>query len=105
MKTTAIILLCLAMITLVALAQDEEPQVLKKVEAIYPKEAKDAGIQGKVVVAITIDKEGMVTTAMVVQSDNKILDEAALDAIIKWKFKPSTKECKAKIPFNFKLAG
>lgn len=87
--------------------QDEQPVVKKKVEAVYPKAAIDAGIDSIIVlVEITVTKAGEVFTAMVKDADRdkELLNNAALDAIVKWEFYPLKKECKITIPFKFKLA-
>lgn len=85
-------------------AQDTCKIVIKKqVAAVYPKEALEKDIEGTVFVAIEIGKDGFVQTAMVTKTDNEILNEAALNAVIKWEFKP-LKECqKVTIPIKFKL--
>ncbi|GAB5465385.1 MAG: hypothetical protein Kapaf2KO_08210 [Candidatus Kapaibacteriales bacterium] len=58
---------------------------------VYPKIARKAGIEGLVVVKVLVDMEGKVKKAEVLKSDNTILDEAAVDAIMRSNaaFKPS----------------
>lgn len=53
----------------------------------YPQDARRLGIQGKVVVQITIDEAGNVTSAKTA-SGNPLLRSSAQDAALKSKFKP-----------------
>lgn len=99
-------------------AQEEKPDVMPEpiggVEAImknvvYPESAKEEGIQGKVIVKLIVDEKGNVSSTEVVQSVNKELDNAAVDAINKTKFTPAMKDnnpvkCEIAIPVQFKLS-
>ena len=76
---------------------------------IYPVAAKEAGIQGKVLVKTIIDEKGNVVETEVVQSVNADCDKAAMDAIKKTKFTPAIKDNKpvkseVTIPVMFKLS-
>lgn len=64
-----------------------ENQLIHKVQPKYPMEAKKAGIQGKVILGATIDREGNVTDLRV-DSGPKELQKSALDAVRQWKYKP-----------------
>lgn len=48
---------------------------------IYPKDARDKGIEGKVYVSFIINKEGSVTDVKVIRGVGKGLDEEALRAV------------------------
>lgn len=64
--------------------------VLKKlthVEPVYPSDAATAGVEGTVIVEAKIDAEGRVESARVVRSIPP-LDQAALDAVMRWRFEP-----------------
>jgi TonB family protein len=61
------------------------PQKTLDVRPVYPQEAKDAGIQGVVVLEATIGPDGKVTGAKVLRSIPE-LDQAALDAVRQWEF-------------------
>src|SRR5262249_29719680 len=61
--------------------------LLQQVKPDYPQAAKDAGIQGVVVLEATISKEGKVT-GMNVVSGNPLLTQAAMDAVGQWVYKP-----------------
>jgi TonB family protein len=64
------------------------PQRLVLVQPTYPAFAKQAHIQGTVEVSIVIDAAGNVSSAQVVKSISQ-LDNAALDAVRKWKYAPT----------------
>jgi TonB family protein len=64
------------------------PTKTKDVKAEYPQEAKDAGVQGVVILEATIDEQGNVAHARVLSSI-PMLDKAAMDAVGQWKFEPA----------------
>jgi TonB family protein len=69
----------------------------------YPAEARRHHITGNGVCMLTIDASGNVTDATMVQSiGSSILDNAALSAFRRWRFKPGT-DSKIKIPINFTM--
>src|SRR6185503_8761958 len=68
------------------------PELVTFVDAPYPAEAQAAGIEGNVVLKLTIDKDGNVTAADVAQPAGHGFDEAARDAALKFKFKPATRD-------------
>ncbi len=70
---------------------DSEPRVLSEVKIPYPEEARRAGIEGTVTLSITIDPDGKVVAAKVVSGPGYGLDEAARDAIRRFRFKPAIK--------------
>jgi protein TonB len=57
----------------------------------YPEAARRAGVEGLVIVAITVDSDGNVTDAKIVSGPGYGLEEAALQGIKKFRFKPATK--------------
>ena len=55
----------------------------------YPKDALKRGIGGEVRVRFTLDADGKVRSAEVVNSSPAdVFDRAALDAVRRWRFKP-----------------
>jgi TonB family protein len=66
-----------------------EPKLIYRALPVYPLNAKQAGIAGDVVVQTTIDQKGSVV-GMHVVSGPLMLRQAALDALHRWKFQPST---------------
>ena len=64
------------------------PKMVKHVEPIYPEAARQARIQGVVVVEATIGPDGKVRDAKVITSIPQ-LDEAALAAVRQWEYEPT----------------
>src|SRR5262245_42865521 len=56
------------------------PRLLKFVQPVHPPEAKEKGLEGKVVVQLDIDKDGKVTGVVVVGPAGNGFDEAATTA-------------------------
>jgi len=61
----------------------------------YPEIAMQAGIQGTVVVQIVISEDGSPTTPIVVKGVHNLLDEAAIEAVMKLQFTPGKQRGKA----------
>ena len=70
---------------------DNIPVCIKQVHPQYPKEMINSKIKGEVVVDFIADRKGDVANAFVVKSTNSAFDQAAIDAIFQWKFRPATK--------------
>lgn len=72
---------------------DTLPILLEEIngEEVYPREAKKLGIEGQVVLLITVEADGTVSTAKVVSGPGHGLNEAARDAVLRARFKPATK--------------
>ena len=66
----------------------QPPKRLVDVQPIYPQVARDAKVTGVVLVEMTIDTDGNVAEAWIIQSV-PLLDQAALDAVKQWKFEPT----------------
>jgi TonB family protein len=77
------------------------PELVTFVDAPYPPEAEKAGIQGSVVLKLTIDREGNVTEAEMLEPAGHGFDEAAREAALKFKFKPATRNG-TPVPVNIK---
>jgi TonB family protein len=65
------------------------PEVLEKVPPPYPDEARNAGIEGLVVVQALVGRDGIVKDTRIVTSIPE-LDDAAEGAVRRWTFKPAT---------------
>jgi protein TonB len=70
---------------------DSEPTVAAEVKIPYPDEARRAGVEGTVTLSITIDHEGHVVKAVVVKGLGYGCDEAARNALLRFRFKPAVK--------------
>jgi protein TonB len=64
------------------------PIKMKDVPPVYPAVARSARVSGDVVIEATVDEEGKVADARVVKSV-PLLDQAALDAVRQWEYRPS----------------
>ena len=88
---------------------DDPPQPMTSIRPQYPEIAQEAGIEGVVVVQAFIDKKGRVKETLILKGvPNTGLDEAAMEAIRKTRFKPAKQRERAvgvwiSIPVNFKL--
>jgi protein TonB len=63
-------------------------QLTNKVAPVYPPLARQARIQGNVILHAIIDKEGKVAELQVV-SGHPLLVQSALDAVKQWRYKPT----------------
>lgn len=70
---------------------DREPEVVSEVKIPYPPEAKKAEVEGDVVFTVTIDEEGFVENVSLVKGPGYGLDEAARDALKRYRFSPATR--------------
>jgi TonB family protein len=68
-------------------AEEMQKYVLTKVNPVYPREAKEAGITGTVVLDAVINKTGEVENLKVVSGPRE-LQQSALDAVRQWTYKP-----------------
>jgi TonB family protein len=68
------------------------PALLTKVEPEYSEEARKAKHQGTVVLYVEVDAAGRPHNIKVVRSLGLGLDEKAMEAVAKWKFKPGLKD-------------
>jgi len=84
--------------------------LIRKVEPTYPQMAKIARVQGAVVLASLIGKDGTIQNLHVVSTASPLLNAAAVDAVKQWKYKPyilngEPVEVDTNITVNFTLSG
>jgi TonB family protein len=89
-------------------AKTPAPTKVVDVKPVYPASAKDAGIQGVVILEVSIGKDGKVTAAKVLRSIPQ-LDQAAIDAVKQWEYTPTLKNgvpvpVSMTVTVSFKLA-
>jgi protein TonB len=66
------------------------PELIYSVTPEYPRLAKEAGLEGSVIIQALVSKEGDVLDAVVlVGSENPLLDAAALAVAWKYKYRPA----------------
>ena len=63
------------------------PKLIKRVEPVYPDDARKAGIEGTVTVEATTDDRGRVQKVRILKSVPE-LDQAAVDAVKQWVYEP-----------------
>jgi len=90
---------------------DNPPVAMSPIRPVYPEVAQEAGIEGVVVVQAFIDEKGRVKETLILKGiPNTGLNEAAMYAIRKTRFRPATQVGQSvpvavwvSIPVNFKL--
>ncbi len=68
----------------------KEPILIKRVEPQYPRAALQERIQGMVVLQAVITKTGSVEQVKTLRADHAVLEKAATDTVLQWKYKPAT---------------
>ncbi len=86
---------------------EDEPVPVTQVTPTYPEFARDAQIQGTVLLHVLVGKDGRVKNVKVKRSVTG-LDASAVEAIKKWVFKPALSNNKpvavwVEVPMNFHL--
>ncbi|HTC92963.1 MAG TPA: energy transducer TonB [Terriglobales bacterium] len=84
-------------------------QIILRVEPAYPALARTARIQGPVILHALISRDGTIEQLQVL-SGHPMLNQAALDAVRQWRFRPyllngQTIEVETQITVNFVLGG
>lgn len=90
-------------------AYDVAPRVIRRVEPVYPQEARSQGLEGTVILHVNLDERGRISRAWVARADApEVLIRAAVDAIYQFEFEPGRQKdkavpCTVAIPFLFHL--
>lgn len=84
------------------------PHVKQRVDPQYTVEAKDAKVEGTVLLSVVIGTDGQAHYINVVKGIGSGLDEKAVEAVQKWSFEPGMKDgqpvdVRASIEINFRL--
>lgn len=66
------------------------PRLLTSSSPVYTAQAREAGIEGSVVLQVVISREGRITNASILSPLPCGLDAQALAAVPNWKFQPAT---------------
>jgi TonB family protein len=64
-------------------------RLIKQVTPEYPEAARREGVQGVVILVITVDEEGNVEEIKIARKVHPLLDEAAIAAVKQWKYSPT----------------
>jgi len=88
---------------------DQVPQPRVQVQPNYPFEMRRAGISGEVLVAFIVGTTGDVVDAYAVRSTQREFEAPAVQAVMKWKFRPGRKGGRAvntrmQVPIVFNLS-
>jgi TonB family protein len=97
--TAVMVIACLASKAALAHEPDETPAtpgmtapvLVERAEPVYPEAARAAGIGGTVALSLDVAADGTVDDVHVIRSAGFGLDQAAVAAAKKFKFKPATK--------------
>jgi TonB family protein len=84
------------------------PELISKVEPEYSEEARKAKYSGFVLLSIIVNTDGRAEEIRVVKSLGMGLDEKAIEAVQKWRFKPGRSKgvpvkVRAQVEVNFRL--
>jgi periplasmic protein TonB len=84
------------------------PILIEKVEPEFSEPARKAKYQGTVVLSIEVDTNGRARGFRILRSPGLGLDEKAIEAVQKWKFRPGYQDGKpvvtmATVEVNFRL--
>ncbi|NQT81046.1 MAG: energy transducer TonB [Candidatus Aminicenantes bacterium] len=63
------------------------PKLIKEVKPIYPRSAREEGVEGTVILQVGTDIHGRVQYLRILQSIPP-LDQAAIDAARQWRYEP-----------------
>lgn len=83
-------------------------KLIYKIEPEFSEEARKAKFQGTVVLAIEVDSAGNASNFRVISSPGLGLDEKAIEAVSRWRFRPAYRDGKpvissARVEVNFRL--
>lgn len=79
--------LALAGIAAAPTADAQEPKLVKAVPPEYPRAAERRQLEGYVLVAFSVDANGKVSGAEVVDADPQgVFDRSAIEAVEQWRF-------------------
>jgi periplasmic protein TonB len=67
---------------------DGEYMPIVQVAPQYPRRAAERGLEGYVVLEFTVTRQGTVRDPVVVESTSSIFDRAAMDAVLRFRYRP-----------------
>jgi len=84
------------------------PVAIKQSAPRYPKELRQQWVSGEGVVIFTVLTDGSVSDASIVRATDVRFGEAAVEAVMKWRFRPakvggSPVKCRIMVPIEFNL--
>jgi protein TonB len=72
-----------------ATAVAHPPEIETYVVPAYPPQAREKGIEGRVLLMVVVDESGKVEDNVRVLDSIPMLDQAAMDAVHQWRFTPA----------------
>jgi TonB family protein len=84
-----------------ALAAGSPRAIVRKVSPTYPELARRMHLGGTVVLLVTVQPDGAVSSTKV-ESGHPLLASAAEDAVRRWHFAPASDTSESEIAVNFK---
>ena len=87
---------------------DIEPVLVRRVTPEYPQIARAGGIEGEVLLLVTVSAEGTVTDVQVLRSAHRLLDDSARRAALQYEYTPGVRnvvpaEFQLELPVRFRL--
>ena len=86
-----------------------DAQYLNNPAPLYPKIARDRGIEGKILLEVVVKEDGgALNVKLMSSSGSSLLDESAIEAVKNWQFIPAKKfgkfvQAKVIVPIEFKI--
>jgi TonB family protein len=71
-----------------AVGDVKPPKLIKKVDPVYPEEARKEGISGEVLLSVRSDEKGNIVGVKILKSPHKLLSKASVEAVKQWKYQP-----------------
>ena len=78
---------------------DRTPRAKGQMAPLYPAAMRASGLEGRVLVEFTVDTQGRVVSAEVLNATNREFEEAAIRAVMKWRFEAGRRNGRA-VPFR-----
>ena len=67
---------------------DGEYMPIVQVAPNYPRRAQQRGLEGYVTLEFTVTRQGTVRDPVVIESSNSVFDQAAIDAVLRFRYRP-----------------
>ncbi|MGI8783062.1 MAG: TonB family protein [Acidobacteriota bacterium] len=64
------------------------PKLIHKIDPVYPAKAKRAGVEGSVILQVTINAQGEVSEVRL-ERGHELLKDAAMEAVRQWRYRPT----------------
>jgi protein TonB len=89
-------------------ALDQAPVITFQPQPIYPYDLRRTGMSGSVLIQFVVTAEGTVTNARAIRSTHQRFEEAALQAVRRWRGRPGIKDgvpvnAVMQVPITFNL--